>query len=106
MCGWYCTRCTVAVAAVSAVAGCASCFIGSRPRPRAIFPVMHSHGTLTSICDDGCWTGEAQATVYSVQVYMVQVYMVQVYQVDVPGRSAIVHVAYSAFVKKNSFKTY
>ena len=30
--------------------GCASCFIGSRPRPRAIFPVMHSHGTLTSIC--------------------------------------------------------
>ena len=25
--------------------GCASCFIGSRPRPRAIFPVMHSHGT-------------------------------------------------------------
>ena len=26
--------------------GCASCFIGSRPRPRAIFPVMHSHGTL------------------------------------------------------------
>ena len=29
--------------------GCASCFIGSRPRPRAIFPVMHSHGTLTSI---------------------------------------------------------
>ena len=30
--------------------GCASCFIGSRPHPRAIFPVMHSHGTLTSIC--------------------------------------------------------
>ena len=29
--------------------GCASCFIGSRPRPRAIFPVMHSHGTLISI---------------------------------------------------------
>ena len=29
--------------------GCASCFIGSRPRPRAIFPVMHSRGTLTSI---------------------------------------------------------
>ena len=29
--------------------GCASYFIGSRPRPRAIFPVMHSHGTLTSI---------------------------------------------------------
>ena len=29
--------------------GCASCFIGSRPRPRAIFPVMQSHGTLTSI---------------------------------------------------------
>ena len=29
--------------------GCATCFIGSRPRPRAIFPVMHSHGTLTSI---------------------------------------------------------
>ena len=29
--------------------GCAPCFIGSRPRPRAIFPVMHSHGTLTSI---------------------------------------------------------
>ena len=29
--------------------GCASCFIGSRPRPRAIFPVMHSHGTLTSM---------------------------------------------------------
>ena len=28
---------------------CDSCFIGSRPRPRAIFPVMHSHGTLTSI---------------------------------------------------------
>ena len=25
--------------------GCASCFIGSRPRPRAIFPVMHSQGT-------------------------------------------------------------
>ena len=23
---------------------------GSRPRPRAIFPVMHSHGTLTSMC--------------------------------------------------------
>ena len=29
--------------------GCASCFIGSRPHPRAIFAVMHSHGTLTSI---------------------------------------------------------
>ena len=29
--------------------GCTSCFIGSRPHPRAIFPVMHSHGTLTSI---------------------------------------------------------
>ena len=29
--------------------GCASCFIGSRPRPRAIFAVMHSLGTLTSI---------------------------------------------------------
>ena len=29
--------------------GCTSCFIGSRPRPRAIFPVMHSHGTLTSM---------------------------------------------------------
>ena len=29
--------------------GCASCFIGSRPRPSAIFAVMHSHGTLTSI---------------------------------------------------------
>ena len=29
--------------------GCASCFIGSRPRPHAIFPLMHSHGTLTSI---------------------------------------------------------
>ena len=28
---------------------CASCFIGSRPHPRAIFSVMHSHGTLTSI---------------------------------------------------------
>ena len=28
---------------------CASCFIGSRPRHGAIFPVMHSHGTLTSI---------------------------------------------------------
>ena len=28
------------------VLGCALCFIGSRPRPRAIFPVMHSHGTL------------------------------------------------------------
>ena len=27
--------------------GCASCFIGSRPRPRAIFPVMHS---LTLTC--------------------------------------------------------
>ena len=29
--------------------GCASCFIGSRPHPCAIFAVMHSHGTLTSI---------------------------------------------------------
>ena len=29
--------------------GCASCFIGSRPHPRAIFAVMHSHGTLTSM---------------------------------------------------------
>ena len=29
--------------------GCASCFIGSRPQPRAILAVMHSHGTLTSI---------------------------------------------------------
>ena len=29
--------------------GCASCFIGSRPYPRAIFAVMHSHSTLTSI---------------------------------------------------------
>ena len=29
--------------------GCASCFIGSRPHPRVIFAVMHSHGTLTSI---------------------------------------------------------
>ena len=28
---------------------CASCFFGSRPHPRAIFAVMHSHGTLTSI---------------------------------------------------------
>ena len=26
--------------------GCATCFIGSRPRPRAIFPVMHSHGIV------------------------------------------------------------
>ena len=26
-----------------------ACFIGSRPHPRAIFAVMHSHGTLTSI---------------------------------------------------------
>ena len=25
--------------------GCAPCFIGSRPRPRGIFLVMHSHGT-------------------------------------------------------------
>ena len=24
---------------------CAPCFIGSQPRPRGIFPVMHSHGT-------------------------------------------------------------
>ena len=29
--------------------GCASHFIGTRPRPRAIFFIMHSHGTLTSI---------------------------------------------------------
>ena len=29
--------------------GCASCFIGSRPHHRAIFSVMHSHCTLTSI---------------------------------------------------------
>ena len=29
--------------------GCASCFIGSRPHPRAIFAVMHSHDTLTCI---------------------------------------------------------
>ena len=29
--------------------GCAWCFIGSRPHPRAIFAVMHSHGTLTTI---------------------------------------------------------
>ena len=29
--------------------GCTSCFIASRPHPRAIFYVMHSHGTLTSI---------------------------------------------------------
>ena len=29
--------------------GCASCFIVSRPHPCAIFAVMHSHGTLTSI---------------------------------------------------------
>ena len=35
--------------------GCTSCFIGSRPRPRAIFPVMHSHGTLTSIHERGCF---------------------------------------------------
>ena len=44
--------------------GCTSCFIGSRPRPRAIFPVMHSHGTLTSMylpihpllrCTHLCW---------------------------------------------------
>ena len=28
--------------------GCASCFIGSRSRPHAIFPIMHSHGTLCS----------------------------------------------------------
>ena len=35
--------------------GCASCFIGSRPRPRAIFPVMHSHGTLTSIIYIRLW---------------------------------------------------
>ena len=31
---------------VNKALGCASCFIGSRPRPRAIFPVIHSHGTL------------------------------------------------------------
>ena len=35
--GKYCTR------------GVVSCFIGSRPHPRAIFAVMHSHGTLTSM---------------------------------------------------------
>ena len=29
--------------------GCASCFIASRPHPRAIFAVMHSHDTLTCI---------------------------------------------------------
>ena len=29
--------------------GCTSCFIASRPHPRAIFYIMHSHGTLTSI---------------------------------------------------------
>ena len=29
--------------------GCTSCFIGSQPHPRAIFPVIYSHGTLTSI---------------------------------------------------------
>ena len=49
----YRSRCCVtgniALGAWSRVLGCASCFIGSRPRPRAIFPVMHSHGTLTSI---------------------------------------------------------
>ena len=33
----------------ASVASHNSCFIGSRLRPRAIFPVMHSHGTLTSI---------------------------------------------------------
>ena len=35
----------IALGAWSRALGCASCFIGSRPRPRAIFPVMHSHGT-------------------------------------------------------------
>ena len=39
--------------------GCASCFIGSRPRPRAIFPVMHSHGTLTSMYGSTFYTGIA-----------------------------------------------
>ena len=37
--------------------GCASCFIGSRPHPLAIFPVMHSHGTLTSMY---CWNSILQ----------------------------------------------
>ena len=36
--------------------GCASCFIGSRPHPRAIFAVMHSHGTLTSIYNHNGFT--------------------------------------------------
>ena len=34
------------------ILGCASCFIGSRPRLRAIFPLMHSHGTLKALCQD------------------------------------------------------
>ena len=39
----------MALRAWSRALGCASCFIGSRPRHGAIFPLMHSHGTLTSI---------------------------------------------------------
>ena len=42
--------------------GCASCFIGSRPRPRAIFPVMHSHGTLTSIRNYSADGNDVEAT--------------------------------------------
>ena len=42
--------------------GCASCFIGSRPRPRAIFPVMHSHGTLTSMYKMPLYLGSQYAS--------------------------------------------
>ena len=47
--------------------GCASCFIGSRPRPRAIFPVMHSHGTLTNIN-----VKAPKCTLFSKQYFIIQ----------------------------------
>ena len=49
--------------------GCASCFIGARPRPRAIFPVMHSHGTLTSVYRDSASVESTTLTLAPINVY-------------------------------------
>ena len=60
--------------------GCASCFIGSRPRPRAIFPVMHSHGTLTSMYIWGSYTCiYVHVHVYDVITRFIYVYLGLIY---------------------------
>ena len=54
-----------------------SCFIGSRPRPRAIFPVMHSHGTLTT-----CSIYTCMYILYNNSSVFVFVFVCIVYEAD------------------------